>query len=260
MTIFAVFSTAVAQASESRVKNIFSISRTIEDSTTFISRIHTIFFCQTKECTSSEQKEINNYLLPNDVNGLQTTVNIIRSHHFPSSERPIAAKYVADANALTSVINAKEPNTKVATETTIGTIYFEIGNLTSDIYLYKCLDTKTTAKFRSWGVGVADVMFQLGQDTRDIVANSNSESAALSFNTNEVLASKSLAGDANGPNRAFNQMVLAFARESELLAQEEILLVSNRPMTLSQKRMAQLNKSVSNDYNLVEARLNQLAK
>src|ERR1019366_6387664 len=104
--------------------------------------------------------------------------------------------------------NSKGPNTKIAAETSLGTAYYLLANLQSHVYVFQSLSHAKPVNFRLWGVGIVATMYEISQDLNDISANQNSVTDAVAFDKNEVVAGKSLASDANGPNASFNKMVL----------------------------------------------------
>jgi hypothetical protein len=231
----------------------------IQNSKTFVSGIHQIFFCETATCKSSTQQTLNPVILESDVDGLRSSLNVLKSSRPPASQRAIVKKFLDDASLLISSVDYKGSNTKIAAETTIGTIYFTLANLQSDIYVDESLKTGKPLNFRFWDIGVVATMYQISQDQKQILANRNSVSAAVSFENNEVTAGEILESDANGPNATFNRLVKTLASNGVQLAKQEILYVQGKLTNLTSSQLSALNSTCNSDWNKVAALQNELA-
>jgi len=186
-------------------------------------------------------------------------INVLKSSRPPASQRAIVKKFLDDASLLISSVDYKGSNTKIAAETTIGTIYFTLANLQSDIYVDESLKTGKPLNFRFWDIGVVATMYQISQDQKQILANRNSVSAAVSFENNEVTAGEILESDANGPNATFNRLVKTLASNGVQLAKQEILYVQGKLTNLTSSQLSALNSTCNSDWNKVAALQNELA-
>ena len=223
-----------------------------------IGAIRTFFFCQTAKCKKS--LSTNKAAASSALSDIKSEIKLMKAYSVPRSQAAIVAKYQVDAAALIGAFTAypNQPNADDVANN-VGIIYYQTSNLGSDDYLLGCAQTKTAVIFRTWSVGVVGVAYAMQVDTQ---AESASAPATTIKSANQSLLAEavSMKSDANGPNAAFNKLLVQFASTQALDSRDSLLILAGKGKSLTTADMKTLAGKLSSQFKLLSAMQNKLAK
>jgi hypothetical protein len=230
----------------------------ITGTNTFVNQIRQYFFCQTSKC----KKEVaaNKAKVLSAVAGIDAYLKLMMNDSVPSSESRLVHKYGVDARALISAValypKQKNPDDEAQNA---GIIYYQSANVGSDSYLLDAVISKVPVSFSQWSVGVVGVVYAMQVDTQ---AESSKASTAtdISANRSLLLEATSLRSDANGPNAAFNALLVKFASTQTKESSASILTLEGKKSSTSQTELAALATSLSAQFSKIVSTQNKLAK
>ncbi len=255
LTLFALAS-SVSGAAQS--KALLPTKQIVISSDKDLSAIRTYFFCQTAKCKKSSST--NKAAASIALSDIKSEIKLMRADSVPRTQAAIVAKYQVDAAALIGAFTAypKQPSAD-DTSNNIGIIYYQTSNLGSDDYLLGCAQTKTAVIFRNWSVGVVGVAYAMEVDTR---AESASAPVTTIKSVNQSLLAEavSMESDANGPNAAFNKLLVQFASTQALDSRDSLLILAGKGKSLTTADLKALASKLSSQFKLLSTMQNKLAK
>jgi hypothetical protein len=225
---------------------------------TFINQIRQYFFCQTSKC--KEEAGANKAKALSAVAGLDAYLKLMKTDPIPSSESKLAHKYGVDVQALINAVHIypkqKSPDDEAQNA---GIIYYQSANVGSDSYLLDAAATKARVRFAQWSVGVVGVVYAMQVDTQ---AESSKATTATDISANQslLLEAASLRSDANGPNAAFNTLLVTFASTQIRESQLSILTLEGKRSATTKAELATLATSLSAQFSKIVSTQNKLAK
>lgn len=230
----------------------------INGTDTYVNSIRTFFFCSSTTCKN--EKATNAAAAQTAVSGLTSYVKMMKTDVVPADLQPIVKKYEVDAAVLlhTYRVAPKETGTN-AVAANMGIIYYETANVGSDSYLLDCAITKTPVNFKQWSVGVVGVVYSMQVDTQ---AESQQASVSVDISANQslVLEATSLKGDANGPNIAFNKLLLEFGVNQTIDSQKSLLILEHEKTSTTRAQLSRLSGLLSAEFTQIAKMQNSLAK
>ena len=255
LTMFAVAS-SVSGAAQSRA--LLPTKQIVISSDKDLSAIRTFFFCQTAKCKKSSST--NKVAAASALSDIKSEIKLMKADSVPQSQAAIVAKYQVDATALIEAFTAypKQPSADDVSNN-IGIIYYQTSNLGSDDYLLGCAQTKTTVIFKNWSVGVVAVAYAMQVDTR-AVTTSTPPATIKAVNQSLLAEAVSMRSDANGPNAAFNRLLVQFSSTQALDSYDSLLILSGRGKSLTIADMKALASKLSSQFKLLSTMQNKLAK
>ena len=225
---------------------------------TFINQIRQYFFCQTSKCKKDTSANMAKAL--GAVAGLDAYLKLMKNDSIPSSESKPARKYGVDVRALIGAVHLypkqKNPDDEAQNA---GIIYYQSANVGSDSYLLDAAVTKARVSFTQWSVGVVGVVYAMQVDTQ---AESSKATTATDISANQslLLEAASLRSDANGPNAAFNALLVTFAATQLKESKLSILILEGKKSATTRAELATLATSLSSQFSKIVSMQNKLAK
>ena len=222
-----------------------------------INAIRTYFFCQTAKCKKAASANETTAL--SALADLKTEMKIMKSDAVPTSEAAIVAKYQVDTKALVAAFtNYPKETASDAVANNIGIIYYQTSNIGSDDYLLGCASTKTPVSFKTWSVGVVGVAYAMQVATQAETATAPASTIA-SANESLLAEAASMKSDANGPNAAFNKLLVQFAATQALDSRDSLLVLENKAGTITPAVLKALSTKLSAEFKKIAAEQNKLA-
>jgi hypothetical protein len=248
--------TGIASAAQSKtplpVKKI--VTKTDKD----INAIRTFFFCQTAKCkkVAAANKATAQLALAD----IKSEIHLMNTDAVPSSETALVAKYQNDARALITAFTAYPKNTASdAAANNIGIIYYQTSNIGSDDYLLGCVSTNTPVSFKTWSVGVVGVAYAMQVDTQ-AETSSAPASTIVSANRSLLAEAASMKSDADGPNAAFNKLIIQFAATQTLDSRDSLLVLENTAGPITAATLKALATKLTAEFKQVATLQNKLAQ
>ncbi|MGC1419114.1 MAG: hypothetical protein WA786_03200 [Acidimicrobiales bacterium] len=221
-----------------------------------INAIRTYFFCQTAKCKKAVT--LNKAAAQAGLADIRLEIGKMKTDAVPASEATIVAKYVTDATALVNALtNYPKATTGGGISNDIGIIYYQTSNLGSDDYLIECIATKAPVSFKTWSVGVVGVAYAMQVDTRAETPSSTRATIA-SINESLLAEAASMKSDANGPNAAFNKLIVQFAATQTLDSRDSLLVVANQPGSITAADLKALAAKLTLEFKNLAALHNKL--
>jgi hypothetical protein len=247
--------TTIASASTSKALPTKAI---VIGTNTYINQIRQYFFCQTTQC--KKETAANKAKALSAVTGLGAYLKLLKNDSIPPSESKLARKYVDDVQALINAVHLypkqKNPDDEAQNA---GIIYYQSANVGSDSYLLDAAVTKAPVSFKQWSVGVVGVVYAMQVDTQ--AESSKAPTATdVSANRSLLLEAASLRSDANGPNAAFNALLVTFASTQTKESKLSIIALGGKKSATTETELATLASSLSAQFSKIVSMQNKLAK
>jgi hypothetical protein len=220
------------------VASATSSSRTtlVEKGYSDVDVIRSYYFCSSTSCkadkASAEKKSAS------AIQDLVYAAGTLTPTSSPKNERMVVAKFDADVLALQKVIEvytSQTSATQIAQNT--GTLYYETANIYSDLYLLSSEITKTTPQFSTWSFGPEAVLYAMQVDTQALNAKSSTVALDVATNADLLQDSRALIADADGPNKAFNELIIEFAKNQENVSTAENAVFERKTPAITDREL-----------------------
>lgn len=212
-----------------------------------VDAVRLYFFCSTKACKKDETADAKK--ASTGMSYLEGEALALKPAKAPVAQRPIMEKLVADIKSLDKVFNDYITQTSSSdVERNTGILYYESANVGSDIYMLSSAVNGTKVVFSDWAVGAVAVLYSMQVDSQLLSAKTATGSTIFAVNQDLLQNCVALTKDANGPNKEFNSLLVAFAATQAKVSTAENAILDKKKATLTDKELKVAIASLSTQY------------